>query len=87
VQSVRRALELVDALQRARGYAVNDEETDVGVRFVGVRVALPADSPQPALVLGAPRHRLAPGTRASPRSCGPPRATLPRPLRNSHQRC
>jgi DNA-binding IclR family transcriptional regulator len=43
---------------RARGYAVNDEETDAGVRFVGVRVDLGPGTPGPALVLGAPKHRL-----------------------------
>jgi DNA-binding IclR family transcriptional regulator len=43
---------------RATGYAVNDEETDAGVRFVGVRIQLPAHAVGPALVLGAPRHRL-----------------------------
>jgi DNA-binding IclR family transcriptional regulator len=43
---------------RATGYAVNDEETDAGVRFVGVRIDLMAGQPVPALVLGAPKHRL-----------------------------
>jgi DNA-binding IclR family transcriptional regulator len=43
---------------RATGYAVNDEETDAGVRFVGVRISLPAQAAGPALVLGAPSHRL-----------------------------
>jgi DNA-binding IclR family transcriptional regulator len=43
---------------RANGYAINDEETDAGVRFVGVRIHLPALAVGPALVLGAPRHRL-----------------------------
>jgi DNA-binding IclR family transcriptional regulator len=43
---------------RATGYAVNDEETDAGVRFVGVRISLPERAAGPALVLGAPRHRL-----------------------------
>jgi DNA-binding IclR family transcriptional regulator len=43
---------------RTNGYAVNDEETDAGVRFVGVRIHLPALAVGPALVLGAPRHRL-----------------------------
>ena len=43
---------------RSRGYAVNDEETDAGVRFVGVPIGVPAHYGQPALVLGAPRYRL-----------------------------
>jgi IclR family acetate operon transcriptional repressor len=43
---------------RSRGYAVNDEETDAGVRFVGVRIGLPPHPSEPALVLGAPRQRL-----------------------------
>jgi len=43
---------------RATGYAVNDEETDAGVRFVGVRISLPAHAAGPALVLGAPTYRL-----------------------------
>jgi IclR family acetate operon transcriptional repressor len=43
---------------RATGYAVNDEETDAGVRFVGVRISLPAPAVGPALVLGAPTRRL-----------------------------
>jgi IclR family acetate operon transcriptional repressor len=43
---------------RATGYAVNDEETDAGVRFVGVRINLPARAAGPALVFGAPTHRL-----------------------------
>jgi len=43
---------------RATGYAINDEETDAGVRFVGVRIDLAAGTPGPALVLGAPKHRL-----------------------------
>jgi IclR family transcriptional regulator, acetate operon repressor len=45
-------------LVRSTGYAVNDEETDAGVRFVGVRVDLPVGGARPALVLGAPKHRL-----------------------------
>ena len=43
---------------RSHGYAVNDEETDAGVRFVGVRIGLPPHHSEPALVLGAPRQRL-----------------------------
>ncbi len=43
---------------RMTGYAVNDEETDAGVRFVGVPLALPFGQPRAALVLGAPLHRL-----------------------------
>jgi DNA-binding IclR family transcriptional regulator len=43
---------------RATGYAINDEETDAGVRFVGVRISLSRWRPAPALVLGAPSHRL-----------------------------
>ena len=43
---------------RATGYAVNDEETDAGVRFVGVRLDLPGQHAMPTLVLGAPRSRL-----------------------------
>ena len=45
---------------RTHGFAVNDEETDAGVRFVGVRVDLHANRPGPVLVLGAPAHRLPP---------------------------
>jgi DNA-binding IclR family transcriptional regulator len=45
---------------RATGYAVNDEETDAGVRFIGVRLILPNGQAGPALVLGAPTHRLPP---------------------------
>ena len=45
---------------RSVGYAVNDEETDANVRFVGVSIDLP-DSPwRPGLILGAPADRLAP---------------------------
>ena len=43
---------------RATGYAVNDEETDSGVRFVGVRIDVASGKPAPALVLGAPKYRL-----------------------------
>jgi DNA-binding IclR family transcriptional regulator len=43
---------------RNTGYAINDEETDAGIRFVGVRINLHAGRPGPALVLGAPKHRL-----------------------------
>jgi DNA-binding IclR family transcriptional regulator len=43
---------------RTHGFAVNDEETDAGVRFVGVRVGLDDARPGPVLVLGAPAHRL-----------------------------
>jgi IclR family acetate operon transcriptional repressor len=44
---------------RASGYAVNDEETDPNVRFVGVPIKLPGDRSTPSLILGAPTHRLA----------------------------
>ena len=44
---------------RNTGYAINDEETDAGIRFVGVRIDLQSGRPGPALVLGAPKHRLA----------------------------
>jgi DNA-binding IclR family transcriptional regulator len=43
---------------RANGYALNDEETDVNVRFVGVPIDLPGDPRRPCLILGAPAHRL-----------------------------
>ncbi len=43
---------------RSNGYAVNDEETDPDVRFVGVRIKLPGDRSTPSLILGAPKHRL-----------------------------
>jgi DNA-binding IclR family transcriptional regulator len=43
---------------RTLGYAVNDEETDAGVRFVGVRIVLASGHPGPALVLGAPKYRM-----------------------------
>jgi DNA-binding IclR family transcriptional regulator len=43
---------------RANGYAVNDEETDVNVRFVGVPIHLDGDPRRPCLILGAPAHRL-----------------------------
>ena len=43
---------------RAQGYAVNDEETDPGVRFLGVAIDLPAQENRPVLILGAPVHRL-----------------------------
>lgn len=43
---------------RADGYAVNDEETDANVRFVGVPIELPDRADRPGLILGAPLHRL-----------------------------
>jgi len=43
---------------RTTGYAINDEETDPNVRFVGVRIDLPGDRSTPSLILGAPTHRL-----------------------------
>jgi DNA-binding IclR family transcriptional regulator len=43
---------------RSTGYAVNDEETDANVRFVGVPIKLPGDRSTPSLILGAPTHRL-----------------------------
>jgi DNA-binding IclR family transcriptional regulator len=43
---------------RSAGYAVNDEETDANLRFVGVPIKLPGDRSSPSLILGAPTHRL-----------------------------
>lgn len=43
---------------RNSGYAVNDEETDANVRFVGVPINLPGERVTPGLILGAPAHRL-----------------------------
>lgn len=54
----REALLAEVARVRQMGYAVNDEETDVNVRFVGVSIDLPNDPRMPCLILGAPAHRL-----------------------------
>lgn len=54
----REALLAEVARVRRAGYAVNDEETDVNVRFVGVPIELPNDPRTPCLILGAPAHRL-----------------------------
>ena len=43
---------------RTVGYAVNDEETDRNVRFVGVPIDLPDSAWRAGLVLGAPANRL-----------------------------
>jgi DNA-binding IclR family transcriptional regulator len=43
---------------RMTGYAVNDEETDTNVRFVGVPINLPEVQTSPSLILGAQSHRL-----------------------------
>lgn len=47
---------------KTTGYAVNDEETDANVRFVGVPIDLPDGRFRPGLILGAPAHRLAPSS-------------------------
>lgn len=41
-----------------RGYAINDEETDANVRFVGVPIALSGSGHTSCLILGAPAERL-----------------------------
>jgi DNA-binding IclR family transcriptional regulator len=43
---------------RTTGYAVNDEETDANVRFVGVPMRLPDRPDHLGLILGAPTNRL-----------------------------
>lgn len=43
---------------RANGYAVNDEETDANIRFVGVPIELPDARATSSLILGAPADRL-----------------------------
>jgi IclR family acetate operon transcriptional repressor len=43
---------------RATGYALNDEETDANVRFVGVPLHTPDGIWRAGLILGAPAHRL-----------------------------
>ena len=45
---------------RATGYAVNDEETDANVHFVGVSMRLPDCRGHLGLILGAPTNRLPP---------------------------
>jgi DNA-binding IclR family transcriptional regulator len=45
---------------RELGYAVNDEETDCGIRFVGVPIELPDHGTRACLILGAPKQRLGP---------------------------
>jgi DNA-binding IclR family transcriptional regulator len=50
------------ATVKVNGYAVNDEETDANVRFVGVPIDLPDNRFRPGLILGAPAHRLAPSS-------------------------
>ncbi len=44
------------------GYAVNDEETDANVRFVGVPIEYPDGPWRAGLILGAPAHRLSLGS-------------------------
>ena len=43
---------------RALGYATNDEESDAGMRFVGVVIDVPDIADCAALILGAPMRRL-----------------------------
>ena len=43
---------------RTVGYAVNDEETDKNVRFVGVPIDIPDSAWRAGLILGAPANRL-----------------------------
>jgi DNA-binding IclR family transcriptional regulator len=43
---------------RENGYALNDEETDANVRFVGVPIRLPGGASTSSLILGAPAERL-----------------------------
>jgi DNA-binding IclR family transcriptional regulator len=43
---------------RENGYALNDEETDANVRFVGVPISVPAGLSTSSLILGAPADRL-----------------------------
>lgn len=51
---------LLEDLDRVRslGYATNDEESDAGLRFVGVPVPRPGWTNCPTLILGAPSTRL-----------------------------
>ena len=46
------------ATVRENGYAVNDEETDANVRFVGVPITMPGSQSTSSLILGAPADRL-----------------------------
>lgn len=75
ITKLRDYLQKLDEVRTA-GYAVNDEETDAGVRFIGVRIGLASEQGDPVLVLGAPTNRL-------PREAYPRIAAL---LRSAAQR-
>jgi DNA-binding IclR family transcriptional regulator len=57
ITDVRAYLEMLAEVRRV-GYAVNDEETDAGVRFVGVRITPTHGWADLVLVMGAPTGRL-----------------------------
>jgi DNA-binding IclR family transcriptional regulator len=57
ITDVRAYLEKLEEVRRV-GFAVNDEETDAGVRFVGVRITPTTGLAHSVLVMGAPTRRL-----------------------------